>query len=39
MSEAVGGVLHTPPPRHLIYRHSVVVRITHWINYCASPFC
>jgi thiosulfate reductase cytochrome b subunit len=32
MSEAVGGVLHTPPPRHLIYRHSVVVRITHWIN-------
>jgi thiosulfate reductase cytochrome b subunit len=32
MSEAVGGVLHTPPPRRLIYRHSVVVRITHWIN-------
>ncbi len=21
-----------PPPRRLIYRHSIVVRVTHWIN-------
>jgi thiosulfate reductase cytochrome b subunit len=33
VDEARDGVLQTPlPRRRLIYRHSVVVRVTHWIN-------
>ena len=32
VNEAVSGAHYAPPPRRLIYRHSVVVRITHWIN-------
>ncbi len=32
VSQTQGGLVQTEPPRRMIYRHSVVVRITHWIN-------
>jgi thiosulfate reductase cytochrome b subunit len=27
-----GGFVRTPPPRRLVKRHSLLVRITHWVN-------
>jgi thiosulfate reductase cytochrome b subunit len=30
--ERSGEAPHQPPRRHLIYRHSLIVRVTHWIN-------